>query len=620
MTGLCDMDRDVKFDIGSTLNNFFGLDPEANPYSNQINLSHYTDVENFVATYKNSKKPFFLSMNICSLNSKYDSLKYLIHEISKNNINVLAIALQEVWQIPYPDLYSIDNYTLMFSQRNSGRGGGVGFYVKNGHDAKTCTNLSLFHDKIFECLTIELMFNKKKHYLCNIYRSPSANTVQCENFLEFLDDTLSKMNGSVSPYLVFLESNFNLFKIASNISTQNYLETLHNNGFLQIIKKATRIQGQNISSIDHICVKNCNASSISGTIISDLSDHFINFFQLSEEKVSNENKIKVSRNMCTANMTSFRNALEKISWNSVLALNDVNVAFEDFWATFEALYDIYFPLTHSKFNRNIHNINDYMTKGLLISRTNKNLLHKKYLKTPSALNENAYKSYRNLYNTLIRKSKKIHLSDKLYRNRKNPKKTWEIFNEAISKNKSNPKISEIRNGNSVYNSDVDMAEEFNEFFVNVGQNIANSIKTSDIKPEDYLTQDPGIPSLKFDKIGPIFICDILKTLEPKKSKDLDGISSHLIKFLNTTISVPLAHIFNLSLTTGIYPDRLKKSRIVPIFKGGDPYSCDNYRPISIVSTLAKILDKIVATKLYNHLDINKLIYNLQFGFQKKFIY
>ena len=115
-----------------------------------------------------------------------------------------------------------------------------------------------------------------------------------------------------------------------------------------------------------------------------------------------------------------------------------------------------------------------------------------------------------------------------------------------------------------------MAEEFNEFFVNLGQNIANSIKKSDNKPEDYLTRDPGIPSLKFDKIGPIFICDILKTMEPKKSKDLDGISSHLIKFLNTTISIPLAHIFNLSLNIGVNRDRLKKSRIVPIFKDGDP--------------------------------------------------
>ena len=147
VAGHGDMDRNASFDVGSTLNNFLGLDAETNPYFNQLNLSHYTDVENFVATYKNSKKPFLLSLNICSLNSKYENLKYLIHEISKNNINVLAIALQEIWQIPYPDLYSIDEYTFIFSQRSTGRGGGVGFYVKNGYDAKTCANLSLFHNK-----------------------------------------------------------------------------------------------------------------------------------------------------------------------------------------------------------------------------------------------------------------------------------------------------------------------------------------------------------------------------------------------------------------------------------------------------------------------------------------
>jgi len=137
-----------------------------------------------------------------------------------------------------------------------------------------------------------------------------------------------------------------------------------------------------------------------------------------------------------------------------------------------------------------------------------------------------------------------------------------------------------------------------------------------IKPEDYLTYDENIPCLKFDNIGPIFICNILKSMDPKKSKDLDGLSSHLLKYLNTTVSVPLAHIFNLSLEKGVYPDRLKSSRVVPIFKEGNSKCCDNYRPITIVSTLAKILDKIVATKLYNHLDINKLIYKFQFGFQK----
>ena len=615
-SGLDEMDRNSNFDVGDTLNNYFGPDNETNPYSNLINLSHYTDVQNFILTYKNSKKPFFLSLNICSLNSKYDELKYLIYEIAKNNINVLAIAIQEIWQIPYPDLFSINEYTLILSQRKSGRGGGVGFYVKNGLNVKTCDDISLFHDKIFECLAIEITVSKKKHYLCNIYRTPSYNTVQCDNFLEYLEETLSKMNRIDQPYFIFTDSNFNLFKIATSLPTQKYLETLHNNGFLQIIKKATRIQGPNISNIDHIFIKNFNNIPTNGTIISDMSDHFINFIQLNDDNKGPTNKIKLSRNFCETNMIGMRNALEQITWNNVLALDDVNNAFEEFWSTFNTLYELYFPLTSSKFNRNVHKINDYLTKGLLISRNKKNVLHKLYLKTPNEYNETTYKTYRNLYNTLIRKSKKLHLSDLLFRNRKNPKKTWEIFNENIAKKKSNMKISEIVSGNISLSNDSDIAEEFNKFFVNAGQNIANSIKNVEKKPEDYLTFDQDIPCLKFDKIGPIFICDILKSMEPKKSKDLDGLSSHLLKFLNTTISVPLAHIFNLSLEKGIYPDRLKSSRVVPIFKDGNSKLCDNYRPITIVSTLAKVLDKIVATKLYNHLDINKLIYKFQFGFQK----
>ena len=89
------------------------------------------------------------------------------------------------------------------------------------------------------------------------------------------------------------------------------------------------------------------------------------------------------------------------------------------------------------------------------------------------------------------------------------------------------------------------------------------------------------------------------------------------KSIDTSVCKPLAHIFNLSLKTGVFPDKLKVSRVVPIFKAGDKKLCDNYRPISLVSTIAKILEKIVAVKLTNYLEVNKLLYIYQFGFQKK---
>ena len=102
----------------------------------------------------------------------------------------------------------------------------------------------------------------------------------------------------------------------------------------------------------------------------------------------------------------------------------------------------------------------------------------------------------------------------------------------------------------------------------------------------------------------------------KNSTDLDGISSKLLKAISYEIERPLAHIFSLSLSTGIFPEKLKSTRVIPIHKSGDTTNCDNYRPISLVNAFSKILEKIVSTKLTNHLQQNNLIYEHQYGFLK----
>ena len=90
----------------------------------------------------------------------------------------------------------------------------------------------------------------------------------------------------------------------------------------------------------------------------------------------------------------------------------------------------------------------------------------------------------------------------------------------------------------------------------------------------------------------------------------------LLKAVAIEISSPLAHIFNLSLKKGIFPSALKLSRVVPIHKAGKTDLCDNYRPIALLSSISKILEKIVSLKLVNHLDYNKLLSPKQFGFQR----
>jgi hypothetical protein len=136
-------------------------------------------------------------------------------------------------------------------------------------------------------------------------------------------------------------------------------------------------------------------------------------------------------------------------------------------------------------------------------------------------------------------------------------------------------------------------------------------------PASYIPDyDPNKPKFEFDIPGPVHIIDIVKSFDSKSSVDIDGLSLKFLKSIIHEISVPLAHIFKLSLENGVFPDKLKYSRVVPIFKTGDARLCDNYRPISLVSSLSKILEKIVAVRLTNHLQLNDLLYKHQYGFQR----
>jgi len=85
------------------------------------------------------------------------------------------------------------------------------------------------------------------------------------------------------------------------------------------------------------------------------------------------------------------------------------------------------------------------------------------------------------------------------------------------------------------------------------------------------------------------ILNAIKKLEDKKTPDMSGLSSHLLKKIGPSISYPLTHIFTLSLKNGIVPSKLKTAKVIPLFKSGDCLDMNNYRPISLLSSFSKIL-------------------------------
>ena len=159
-------------------------------------------------------------------------------------------------------------------------------------------------------------------------------------------------------------------------------------------------------------------------------------------------------------------------------------------------------------------------------------------------------------------------------------------------------------------NEADIAEEFNRFFSTIGEKISNSIPNTNIDPL-YCTDNKNVPLFTFDHIHGGEVLSNIRNLESKSSTDIFGFNTKLIKFVDTAICNPLAHIFTISLKDGIFP-KLKCSRVVPVFKNGDRKKCNNYRPISLVSIFSKIIEKIVSYKLTNHLQLYKLLTPNQF--------
>lgn len=278
-------------DLNSNLNlysDFYSLFPENdvnNDYKTDIRCKFY-DTNTFKSKLNGDGFPALISLNVQSLLSKHQKLAEFIADLQDNDKQLCyVIALQEVWALKYPELVQISGYNLVTKLRGRGNGGGVGFYVKKGLNFKVLQNLSTCIDKTFEALTIECTISGKKHVFTSIYRSPTvpAGVTPSQHLDEFNDrfnTLLQNLSDLPHPAYVCLDANINQLVTHSNHLSFEYFTTIFTNGFVQCISKATRVQGNSKSLIDHILTNKSTESITSGTIICDISDHFATFVAL----------------------------------------------------------------------------------------------------------------------------------------------------------------------------------------------------------------------------------------------------------------------------------------------------------------------------------------------------
>ena len=200
-------------------------------------------------------------------------------------------------------------------------------------------------------------------------------------------------------------------------------------------------------------------------------------------------------------------------------------------------------------------------------------------------------------------------------NSSNSRKIWQMAKGKLGLTRLQDSLTDEMKGpdNKLLDSDIEIANNLNEFFVNVGTDLTKNIPRSN-NFKKYLRNTPSIP-FNFKQVGKESIIKIVNSMENKLTEGVDGMSNKLIKSLISSIADPLTTVINKSITEGIFPDEMKLAKIIPLFKSGDEKLPNNYRPISILATLSKVLEKAVYIQIEEHFKANYLT-DTQFGFLK----
>ena len=161
------------------------------------------------------------------------------------------------------------------------------------------------------------------------------------------------------------------------------------------------------------------------------------------------------------------------------------------------------------------------------------------------------------------------------------------------------------------------ANKFNLFFCNIGPNVANNIGNIEHGSYKNYLNNPCSDVLNFKPVEEADVIKIIDNLSSKNSCGIDKITTKLLKKITPYITKSITFILNQSLASGVFPDKLKIAKIVPIFKKNDPTLLDNYRPISLLPVFSKIFERVIFDQLHNHFNLHNLYFESQYGFRKK---
>ena len=591
------------------------LNPDLNFFlHNETNINcqyHFNDTfQNSIVEPNNNHMFSMLSINI---NSIPRNLNYFITTCLDTidfKFDILSFCETKL-NDDIEQLYIIENYNK-FTNNTSRKSGGIALFIKNIYSDILERSDLRRSSNFLESLFVEIKDNK----LCNInssilvgslYRRPNSNL---NDFLDELEIIINLVNIENKKLYLLGDFNINLFNYDSDAQVRRFVNLMHSNNMFNVINKSTRVTSTSATLIDHIWTNNLVNLQSSGIIFDKTSDHFPIFscFKIGSKKFKSDKsesfEIKY-RNFSDINIINFRSELQKVDWSLVYS-NYSNSSYENFLLIFKNLYNKHFPILTRKVKLNNK---PYITNEIKRLIREKNKLQKLSAKWPLSYGQ-SYRSIRNKVTESISIAKSQYFKKRLLNSAGDPKNTWKVINEVMNRNRTKQSHTINNNTNVISN----IADSFNLHFSSVGSSLANKIIDNNVDPLNYL----GERSMN--------ICELPLTNEQEIVEIVAGMSDaaagcdeipmSIVKKVIHEIKTPLNHICNTAFVSGIFPEKMKIAKIIPLFKQGDTKDLNNYRPISLLPAFSKILEKLIYNRLNDFFTYNNILTDAQYGFRK----
>lgn len=368
-----------------------------------------------------------------------------------------------------------------------------------------------------------------------------------------------------------------------------------------------------ISKVDYILTNadltDCNVKIFEPYI----SDHRAILLEFNAElDAKAQSKLKVVRALNEQNLNNFIFHIKNCDFHDVYENDDADSCFKALISTIQHIFEFCCPLR--KLTNNGNNQTKYwLTPEIVLAK--KQLMNLYWLQSNLKTSDtiNLYKKAKSTYTSMLRESKRKFYNELIISSDNKSRTVWSMVNTLTGRSGRGQSVELDVDGVIFDNSD-ELVNIFAEYFSTITQSsldhyYQNTLSTS-------CTTSCSLDTTFF--FHPVLDCEIadtVKSLRKNKSSGADSISAKVLKLISTEISRHIAHCINLSISSGVFPSVLKRAIVIPIPKNNDIHVISNYRPISLLSTFAKVFERIVLNRMMKYLDKFNILASAQHGFR-----